>query len=64
MPSIDWSDQMEKAVGEIILAISLLLGSGYSIKYLHDTARKMAIEVITKKQPSLSAYTQKLIGKK
>lgn len=55
---------MEKVIGEVFLIISLILGTGVSVRTLHDKVKRMTIEVIAKKQPSLSAFTQKLTRKK
>jgi len=55
---------MEKVVGEVFLIISLILGTGISVKTLHDKMRRLTIETIMKGQPSLSSFTHKLTGQK
>jgi hypothetical protein len=55
---------MEKVVADVFLIISLALGAGVSVRVIHDGTRKLAIETILKKQPSLSAFTQKLTRRK
>lgn len=51
---------MEKVISEVILIISLVLGAGVTAPILHNEVRKLAIKALLKKQPSLSAFTQKL----
>ena len=51
---------MEKVIGEVFVIISLILGTGISVKTLHDKMRHFTIETLTKKQPSLSEFTRKL----
>lgn len=54
---------MENVVSNILLVISLVLGSGVSVKWLHDEVRMMTIKKPMEPQPSLSAFTQKLTRK-
>jgi len=42
---------MEKIMGEILVIISLILGTGFSARILHDKVRRLAIEAIARKQP-------------
>ena len=51
---------MEKIISEVILIISLVLGAGVSAPLLHNEVRKLTIKALTKKQPSLSAFSKKL----
>lgn len=55
---------MEKVIGEVFLIILLILGTGISVKTLHDKMRRLTIETLMKKQPSLSEFTRKLTQKR
>jgi len=36
MPFIDWRGPMEKVIAEVFIVISLILGTGISVKTLHN----------------------------
>lgn len=55
---------MEKVIADVFLIISLVLGTGVSVRALHSEARKLAVQAILKKQSSLSAFSQKLTRRK
>lgn len=55
---------MGNVIADVFLVISLILGTGVSARWLHDEARLMLIKTLTKKQPSLSEFTQKLTRSK
>lgn len=54
---------MENVISNLLLVISLILGSGVSVKWLHDEVRMMTIKKLMEPQPSLSEFTQKLTRK-
>jgi hypothetical protein len=60
----DWREQIEKVIADVFLIISLVLGTGVSVRALHSEARKLAVEAILKEQSSLSAFSQKLTRRK
>jgi hypothetical protein len=54
---------MESAISNILVVIGLILGSGVSVKWLHDEVRLMTIKKLMEPQPSLSEFTRKLTRK-
>ena len=49
-----------ESVKEIIIALTILFGSGYAAEKVHAYVKQMAVKQIQKGLPALSAYTQKL----
>ena len=55
---------MEKAIGDVLLVISLILGAGISVRSFQDKARNLTLQAVMKKQSSLSVFSEKLARSK
>lgn len=54
---------MDNLISNLLLVIGLMLGSGLSVKWLHDEVRLITIKKLMGPQPSLLAFTQKMTRK-
>ena len=48
------------AIGEIFVALSLLIGSGYAVEKIYVTVERETLIHVHRGLPSLSAYTSRL----
>jgi hypothetical protein len=55
---------MKEIIGSVIFIVSLIGGSSYTLKKVHDSVRKVALEKSAKGMPSLTRLTKSLRGEK